>query len=202
MALNAQAHRCFMTERKKRGKPSKIDLLPEGIKTVLNELLRDGKMNQKDILNAVNQQIEAAGLSNDLKLSASGVNRYSTKMETIGNDLRQAREITEMWVAKLGTKPTGEVSQLLMEMLRTQLFKLLVKANDNPDDVLDPKTINDLALGIQRLEQASMVNMKREKEIKKAFAEEAAEVAETAAVQAGLSIEGAKDIRNMILGIT
>lgn len=190
-----------MTERKKRGKPSKIDLLPAVLKAELDALLRDGKNNQKDIVAAINQRIEAQGLDDELKLSASGVNRYSTKMETIGNDIRQAREITEMWVAKLGTKPTGEVSQLLMEMLRTQLFKLLVKANDNPDDVLDPKTINDLALGIQRLEQASMINMKREKEIRKAFAEEAAAQVEGIAAQVGLTSEGADLIKQQILGI-
>ena len=190
-----------MTERKKRGKSSKIDLLPPQLKAELDALLRDGKNNQKDIVAAINQRIEAQGLGDELKLSASGVNRYSTKMETIGNDIRQAREITEMWVAKLGTKPTGEVSQLLMEMLRTQLFKLLVKANDNPDDVLDPKTINDLALGIQRLEQASMINMKREKEIRKAFAEEAAAQVEDIAAQVGLTSEGADLIKQQILGI-
>jgi len=190
-----------MSEAKKRGKVSKIDLLPDAIKNKLNELLRDGRMTQRDIVNEINILIEDAGLSEDDKLSTSGVNRYSTQMETIGNDLRQAREITEMWVAKLGNKPTGEVSQLLMEMLRTQLFKLLVKANDNPDDVLDPETINKLALGINRLEQASMVNMKREKEIKKAFAEEAVGTIDKAAKQAGLTTDGATLIKKQILGL-
>lgn len=190
-----------MTDRKKRGKVSKIDLLPENIKTKLDELLRNGKMNQKDILAEVNKLIEAAGLGDEQKLSASGVNRYSTQMESIGHDIRQAREMAEMWVAKLGNKPTGEVSQLLMEMLRTQSFRLLVKANEDPDDVLDPKMIGEMALSIQRLERASLLNMDKEKRLKQAFAEEAANVAETAAVQAGLSDAGAKDIRNKILGI-
>lgn len=188
-----------MTERKKRGKVSKVDLLPDAIKAKLNELLRDGRMKQVDILAEVNLLINDAGLSEKNKLSASGINRYSTQMETIGADLREAREVTEMWVAKLGTKPTGEVSQLLMEMLRTQLFKLLVKANDNPDDVLDPETINKLALGISRLEQASTINMKREKEIRKAFAEEAAEAISSKAKSMGTSAEGAQMFKNVLL---
>jgi hypothetical protein len=190
-----------MKDRKKRGKPSKIDLLPSAIKSKLDELLRNNKMQQKDILNAVNTLIDEAGLGEALKLSASGVNRYSTQMETIGHDIRQAREMAEIWVAKLGTEPTGDVSKLLMEMLRTQSFRLLVKANENPDDVLDPKTIGELALGIQRIEKASILNMEREKEIRKAFADSAADQIDEAAIQLGLTTDGAELIKQKILGI-
>lgn len=190
-----------MSDRKKRGKRSKVDLLPQPIKSKLDELLRDNKHSQKDILELVNLLIDDAGLSEEQKLSAAGVNRYATQMETIGHDIRQARDMAEIWVAKLGTKPTGDVSQLLMEMLRTQSFRLLVKANETPDDVLDPKTIGELALGIQRIEKASILNMEREKEIKKAFASAAAEQIDEAAIQVGLTTEGAELIKNKILGI-
>jgi len=190
-----------MADRKKRGKRSKIDLLPQPIKAKLDELLRDNSHSQKDILEVVNLLIDDAGLSNEQKLSPAGVNRYATQMETIGHDIRQARDMAEIWVAKLGTKPTGDVSQLLMEMLRTQSFRLLVKANENPDDVLDPKTIGELALGIQRIEKAAMLNMQKEKEIKKAFADAAAEQIDEAAIQVGLTTEGAELIKNKILGI-
>ena len=190
-----------MSDRKKRGKRSKIDLLPSSIKSKLDELLRDNKHSQKDILEVVNLLIDEAGLSDEQKLSPAGVNRYATQMETIGHDIRQAREMAEIWVAKLGTKPTGDVSQLLMEMLRTQSFRLLVKANESPDEVLDPKTIGELALGIQRIEKAAMLNMQKEKEIKKAFAEAAADQIDEAAIQVGLTDEGAELIKNKILGI-
>lgn len=190
-----------MKERKKRGKPSKIDLLPSAIKSKLDELLRNNKMQQKDILQAVNALIDEAGLGKELKLSASGVNRYSTQMETIGHDIRQAREMAEIWVAKLGTEPTGDVSKLLMEMLRTQSFRLLVKANENPDDVLDPKTIGELALGIQRIEKASILNMEREKEIRQAFAEEAANaVTEELRGEDGMSEQLEAKITGILMG--
>jgi len=190
-----------MAERQKRGKRSKVDLLPNPIKSKLDELLRDNKHSQVEILELVNLLIEDAGLSETQKLSAAGVNRYATQMETVGHDIRQAREMAEIWVAKLGTKPTGDVSQLLMEMLRTQSFRLLVKANESPDDVLDPKTIGELALGIQRIEKAAMLNMQKEKEIKKAFADEAADAIDNSAKQAGLTKEGANLIKQQILGL-
>ena len=190
-----------MADRKTRGKRSKVDLLPTAIKAELDLLLRDNKMTQIEILSIVNALIDEAGLSADNKLSPAGVNRYASKMETIGADIKAAREMSEMWVAKLGTKPTGDVSQLLMEMLRTQSFRLLVKANDEPDDVLDPKTIGELALGIQRIEKASILNLEREKQIKKAFADEAADAIDKSAAQAGLTSEGASLIKKEILGL-
>lgn len=190
-----------MADRKTRGKRSKVDLLPTAIKAELDLLLRDNKMTQVEILSIVNDLIDEAGLSADNKLSPAGVNRYASKMETIGADIKAAREMSEMWVAKLGTKPTGDVSQLLMEMLRTQSFRLLVKANEKPDDVLDPKTIGELALGIQRIEKASILNLEREKQIKKAFADEAADAIDKSAAQAGLTSEGASLIKKEILGL-
>ncbi len=190
-----------MTDRKTRGKRSKVDLLPTAIKAELDLLLRDNKMTQIEILTIVNELIDEAGLSEDKKLSPAGVNRYASKMETIGADIKAAREMSEIWVAKLGTKPTGDVSQLLMEMLRTQSFRLLVKANEKPDEVLDPKTIGELALGIQRIEKAAMLNMQKEKEVRKAFAEELAEEVDSTAKQAGLTSEGANLIKQQILGL-
>ncbi len=46
-----------------------------------------------------------------------------------------------------------------------------------------------------------MTSMKREKEIRAAFAAEAAEAAEKIVKQAGISADTATDIKNQILGI-
>ena len=187
--------------RKKRGKPSKIDLLPEAIKTKLNELLRDGRMTQKAIVELVNAEILASGLSEDDTLSTAGVNRYSTKMETIGQSIRESREMAEVWVAKLGSKPSGDVSALLLEMLKENTFRAILKHAEDPDKVMPVGMIKDLTLGVQRIEQAAMANTKRAKEIRQAFAEEAASAAETVAKQVGLTSDGARQIKNEILGI-
>ena len=57
------------SERKTRGKPSKVHQLPQNIKTKLDELLRDGKLTQSDILEQVNVLIKQAGLTDSDKLS-------------------------------------------------------------------------------------------------------------------------------------
>ncbi|HAS4439628.1 TPA: DUF3486 family protein, partial [Vibrio cholerae] len=48
---------------------SKVELLPEEIRNTLNVFIRSGNMTQKDILEAVNQMIDDAGLGDDAKLS-------------------------------------------------------------------------------------------------------------------------------------
>ncbi|HAS8353871.1 TPA: DUF3486 family protein, partial [Vibrio vulnificus] len=51
------------------------------------------------------------------------------------------------------------------------------------------------------IEQAAMMSTKREKEIRAAFAAEAAEKAEKIVKQAGLSDDAVADIKSKILGI-
>ncbi len=188
------------SERKTRGKPSKVHQLPENIKTKLDELLRDGKLTQSDILEQVNALIKQAGLADTEKLSKSGINRYSTNMQTVGARIAEARAVSEQWVAKLGNKPSGDVSNILIEMVRTLAFESVLKASDGEEPV-DPKYIKDLAIGIEKLEKAATESTKREQEIRKAFAEEAAATAEEIAVQAGLTNEGANTIKKQILGL-
>lgn len=186
-----------MTDRPTRGRPSKIDQLPDHIKEQLDAMLRDG-ITQKDILAYINEKLSDEG---EDTISYSSLNRYSTRMESIGKEIREAREVADVWVARLGTKPSGDVSNLLMEMLRTQAFKLMVRLSEDPDAMMDPDMLKDLALGIQRLESAAMQTHKREKDIRKAFAEEAANQVESEAKAAGLTSDAINKIKNGILGI-
>ncbi|MGF1680208.1 DUF3486 family protein [Photobacterium minamisatsumaniensis] len=188
------------TDNPTRGRRSKIDLLPDDVKQLLDSLLRDGKNSQQEVLQAVNEYIEQQGLPEDLKPSRSGLNRYSSRMEAIGKDLRDVREVSQALVAQLGDKPTGEVSKLILEIGRTQLFKAMMNANENDGEV-DIGMIKDAMLAAQRLESAAMSSHKREKEIRKAFADEAAKVAETVAKKAGMTAETVSSIKKEILGI-
>jgi len=187
-------------ERKTRGKPSKVHQLPDNIKAKLDELLREGKLTQSTILDKVNRLIEEAGLDDSDKLSKSGINRYSTNMQTVGQRIAEARAVSEQWVAKLGDKPSGDVSKILIEMVRTIAFDSVLDASNSAEPV-HPKFIKDLAIGIEKLEKAATESTKREKEIRKAFAEEAAALVEGAAQQAGLTSDGADAIKREILGI-
>lgn len=189
-----------------RGRGSKIEQLPDEVKAFLDAMLRDRQYSQQEILDEVNKQIEQLGLPADDKLSRSGLNRYATRMEAIGKRMRETNAVADAWVQRLGDKPTGQVGNLLIQMTRSMAFDLALAAQDqvNEDGEEEPVSLGmlkDLALTIQRLEKASMDSLNREKEIRKAFAEEAANKAESVAKQAGLTAQAVQTIKNEILGI-
>ena len=93
-----------MTERKTRGRPSKVDMLPAELKAMLDKLLRESKHTQLDILEQINQH-----LAPDEQLSRSGFNRYSTRMESVGAKLRETREIANVWMARFGDDQGSDV---------------------------------------------------------------------------------------------
>lgn len=188
-----------MTDKKKNRR-SKVELLPADIRDQLNRMIRDGEMQQIEIVEVINQLITAKGLPEDQQLSKSGFNRYAKRMEDIGAKIRQSREVAEVWTTKLGNAPTSEVGKLLQEVVRTLAFETSMNMAEN-DKPAEPKAISQLALAIQRVEQAAMTSHKRETEIRKAFASEAADAAEKVATQQGLTAEGVAALKREILGI-
>lgn len=193
-----------------RGRGSKIETLPSEVKSLLDAMLRDKEYTQQEVLAEVNKQIEELGLPDDEKISRSGLNRYSTKMAKIGKRMQQTQATAEAWVAKLGERPSGDMGKLLIQMTQTMAFDIAENAmsydpeNQDPDAPAEPASLGmlkNLSLTIQRLEKTRMDSIKNEKEIRKAFAEEAAKKAETVAKQAGLTTAAVQTIKNEILGI-
>ncbi|EKO3713588.1 DUF3486 family protein [Vibrio metschnikovii] len=184
---------------------SKINLLPDEIRNTLNAFIRSGNMTQKDILEAVNQMIDEAGLPDDAKLSRTGFNRYAKRMEDLGQRLRQSREVAEVWVSKLGEAPTSDVGKLLQEFVRTMAFdtsmKMMEQSEGEEGEVISPKALGQLALVVQRIETAAMSSMKREKEIRAAYAAEAADaVSDELRGVDGMSEQLEDRIRGILLG--
>ncbi|EOW9148491.1 DUF3486 family protein, partial [Vibrio cholerae] len=164
--------------------------------------IRSGNMTQKDILEAVNQMIDDAGLGDDAKLSRTGFNRYAKRMEEMGQRLRQSREVAEVWVSKLGEAPTSDVGKLLQEFVRTMAFetsmKMMEAAEGEEGEVISPKALGQLALVVQRIETAAMTSMKREKEIRDALLEEQRQKLEKLESKAGVTKETLSTIREAL----
>lgn len=183
---------------------SKVNLLPDDIRDALNDFIRSGNMTQEAIREEVNKMIDEAGLPDDAKLSRAGFNRYAKRMEDMGQRLRQSREVAEVSISKLGEAPTSDVGKLLQEFVRTMAFETSMKLMESAEqdgEVIAPKALNQLALVVQRIEQAAMTSHKVEKEIRKAFAEEMADKTEQVAKKAGLTSETVKMLKAELLGI-
>ena len=190
-----------MEKKPTRGRASKVDLLPEHVRKTLHEMLRDRAVPQARILDEINALIDDAGLPEDLKLSRSGLNRYATSVEQVGHNLRQLREMTGALTEQLGDKPMGETTKLILEMGRSQLFKAMMQQVENPDAAVDIDMLKNAMLAAQRLESTAMSSHKREKEIRLAFAEEAANaIGDELRGQDGMSEELEQRVRNVLLG--
>ncbi|MFQ2556343.1 DUF3486 family protein [Aeromonas caviae] len=189
--------------RKTKNTKSKIQQLPADIRSQLAAMLRSGDMSQKAILAEVNQLILEAGLPPEEQISRTGLNRYSKQVEAAGSRIAKAREMAEVLTSKLGDAPTSQIGNLMAENMKTMAWETSMALMEATEDgeMIDIKQFNQLALAYQRISQSSILNQKLEKEIRAAFAAEAATVAEKIVTQAGVSAETAADIRNKILGI-
>ena len=187
-------------QRPTRGRPSKIDLLPDGVRDQLHQMLREKRHTQEEIREAINELIDSHNLPEDMKISRTGLNRYASRMEEFGAKIRASREMAEIWAAKLGSAPTSDVGKLLMEFVKTLAFETSMSLAEEEGPV-EPKALGQLALVAQRLEAAAMASHKREKEIRQAFAQEVADKTEELVKKAGISGDSAATIRREILGI-
>lgn len=191
-----------MTKKDKatRGRASKIDLLPESIQREINTLLSNKKNTQEDIRAAINELIDKAGLSADMKLSRSGLNRYALTMENAGARIREMNEISKQWIDQIGVESSGDTSRLLIQIVRGLAFDVSLKMQ-NGDQEVEPKGLKELATAIEKLEKSATESNKREQEIRRQMAAEAADAAATAGKAAGLTAEGVATIKAQILGL-
>jgi hypothetical protein len=191
-------------------RPSKIDQLPDEVRDALNGWLRDPAITQEEATERTNQLLEAVG--HPERVSKSGVNRYSLRMEQVGERLRQSRQVAEMWIGKLGAVPQGQMGHLINEILRTLAFDMSMQLQDDAVAAIDPEEragvismLKELSLSVMRLERAASENVKREEEIRKQerakAAEEAASAAERTLASQGMSRASIDTIKREILGI-
>ncbi len=176
---------------------SKVNLLPEDIRQALNVFIRSGDMTQKDIRAEINKMIDEAGLPEDAKLSRTGFNRYAKRMEEMGQKIKEAREVAEVWAAKLGEAPTSELGKLLQDAVRTLSFETSMSMLES-GKVTDPKALNQLALVSARIEQAAMTSHKVEKEIREALIEEQRKKLDALDNKSGVTEETKQTIRETL----
>lgn len=183
-------------------RPSTIDTLPSDVRERLHAWLRDPGITQTEATARTNALL--AELDMPERVSRSGVNRYSQRMEEVGKRLRESRQVAEMWIAKLGAQPQGQVGHLVNEIVRTMAFEVSMTIQEgeiNADSLPGvTKVMKDLALTMQRLEKAASDNVKRDDEIRRQERERVAdEVDEAAKSYNGLDRDFAAFLREQVL---
>ncbi|EIL6410476.1 DUF3486 family protein [Salmonella enterica] len=186
-----------------RGRVKKVDLLPDSIRKPLLEMLREKRMTQVQIREEINRLILEAGLPEEAQLSSAAISREAARNEAIARNLRELRECHRSMMAGLGDKPTGETTALILEMSRALMYRRLRAASESlkNDEDVDMGLIKDILLSAQRAESAAERSMKREKEIRAAFAEEmASAVTDELRGMDGMSEQLEARIRGVLMG--
>lgn len=184
------------------GQKSSIKQLPEWAQIKLNDLLRADKLTQSDMVQVLNTVLEEHG--EDQRISKSSLNRYKVQMDQYGQRMKEAREISAMWIDRFGSSQ-GQVGNMVNEILRTLSFDLTMTVQqggidaDNAPEVVE--MLKGLSLTMQRLEKAASLNTAREKEIRDEAMKEAASRVDATAKRAGVSAEAIAKIHEE-LGIS
>lgn len=176
---------------------STIKTLAPELLEQLQDWLRDPRITQLEATERLNELLEEVG---EAPRSKSAVNRYAVQMNEIGAKIQQSREMADMWIGKFGNEPQGKVGQMLNEMIRNLAFNTTIDLAEG-EEVVSPKLIKELAWAVEKLENASTINEKRQREIEKAILQKAAAETEKAIVEAGLSADTANEIKKKILGL-
>lgn len=189
----------------KKNRLSKIDKLPEDIKSQLNMLLREGQMTQEEIRSQINELIEKEGLlaeerGDDEYIKRNALSRYSQQFHKGMENYKRAQAMTKQWVQQFGEMPQTDISRSLIEIGKSQIFDFQMAALE-ADKTIDPKTMGQMALAIKRLQEAQTGSVKLEAEIRKQAIADAADTAEQTAKSMGITEEGAQAIKNKILGL-
>lgn len=169
----------------------------------LQSLLRDPRFTHNEIVSEINTLLAQDG--DETRISRSALNRYKLKMDKVGEKLQQSREIADMWIARLGAQPQGQIGNLLNEMMRTLSFDLMLHMQDgHVDEESLPgfiEALKGLSLTLMRLEKAAGDNVKRDQLIREEAQREAADTAARIAKQGGLTADAINELRSAILGI-
>jgi len=170
---------------------SRIQQLPPAIKEIIDRLLRRN-VSQSEILRQLEPLLADAGQQ---PISKSALSRYAMRMEAVGARMREARAVAEAWTA--GATEIDSESRLgrhIIEMVRTLAFDHVINIEPGEDNPLSAAAINDLALAVQRLENAADTTSRREREIRR----EVAAQAENEAKKRGISGDTAAALRRAL----
>lgn len=184
------------------GRASTVEQIPPDILEKLQQLLQDPRVSQLEATARINKVLEEEGHET---VSKSAVNRYAQKMARVGQKLQEAREVSRMFIDRFGEDQSGEVGKLVNEMIRTLVFDITLKMQG---ETIDPdmapelaKMVKNLGEAMHKLEQAAATNTKREQEIKRNAAQQAAEAAAKSMTRQGMSKDTVDAIKRDILGI-
>jgi len=177
--------------KRKPSRPSSITQLDPKIKEAVDTAVREGRTSIDQLVELINSLGGEA--------SRSAVGRYVKTANERMEEYRQAQQMASVWMDKIGAEPKGDVSRMLLEMLRMVAFKSISETESaSPEDLMF------LSNAIKGFAQTDKLVIDKEFAIRKlvaAKAEKAAEEITKGARKLGASEETIQTWRNKVLGV-
>lgn len=170
---------------------SSIDRLPSEIREKIGQLRQAGKTID-EILEKLKEL--------DVDVSRSALGRHCKQLEEVSKSIRQSRIVAEALAKNFGDEGENKVSQVNIELMHSLILKMMVN-NDGETITMDSKDAFFMASSLQKLVQASKQNVENVIQLRKEFAEKAAQAVEKAGKKKGISTENLDFIKREIFGI-
>jgi hypothetical protein len=174
---------------------SKIDQLPDEVRAALDrKLIEDGFRNYVELAAWLTEQGYAIG--------KSAVGAYGQNLQRRLDAIRASTEAARL-IAQAAPDDADERSNAIISLVQTEIFESLLalqEASEEADPATRVELLGKAAKNIATLTRASVARNKWSAEVRKKVEAAAADVDE-AARALGLSDEGARKIREKVMGI-
>jgi hypothetical protein len=185
---------------KGRGRLSAIELLPDeahpDVAWAIGEL-NARKRTAESIRLELNERLLALGCD---PVQRSSFNRYSLNIAKQGMAMQQLRGVAAIIAEKMDEEPDGDVGLLINETIKTLIYDVIMEGSLS-EEGMSIDMLKKAADAVYRLESARSTNLKAAAFKRAKFITQAADTAEKAAKEAGLSADRAAQIRRDVLGV-
>jgi len=180
-------------------RPSKIDRLPEAVKSAIGDLRRAGRT-----IDEILAHIRSMGVG-ETDVSRTGLGEHVRKLDELGEAMRRDRAMADALVSRFGEEPDDKLFRVNVELMQGLLFRMSVAERQAEEVTLTPQDVMFFTSALKNIASASKTDTDRVERIEKRAAEqarrEAADVAEREATEAGLSKDRAAELRRKVLGV-
>ena len=179
-------------------KPSSISRLPKEVREKISELRDRGRTIDEILAHLEELNVE---------VSRSSLGRHLKKQAEVAEQNRKSRALAEAVGRQFGDEETSKVARTNIELMHSLLMKCFIggDADDAEEVTISAKDAMFMATALQKLSQASKLDVDRELKIReeerKHAVKEAADVAVKTAREQGLTKEAVAQIKAGILGV-
>ncbi len=174
------------------GRKSSVVRAAAPIKVAIDQAVKEGHLSIDELRAYLLAQYPDADIP-----SRSAIGRYRKNWEEVARDLREAREIADVYAQKMGDKQSdiGKVTLELLGTLNYRVSQAMIRSNES----IDTKALATLARAQQYIEDAGRMSLDREARVQKAALAAASKRMEKAAKKAGAGADTIDAMRHAIM---